>query len=187
MRPHTLFLRVAVVPVLMLVAACGTEASAPVDHASMHANAHAGVHAGSAVASEAANADAAQLARRVAAETARFKSQVQATKAGYAVSSPCVEAPGMGGMGFHWVNGALVDPVFHPGKPEAVLYDTKGKLVAVEYIVIDVGQPRPSFAGYPFDIGGTPLPVPHYSLHAWVHTTNPRGMFAPFNPDLRCS
>jgi hypothetical protein len=179
MRQYTPFLRAAVVPVLMLVAACGTESSAPVDHANLHASA--------AVAGAAANADAAGLARRVASATARFNSQVQATKAGYVVSSPCVAVPGLGGMGFHWVNGALVDPVFDPVKPEAVLYDANGKLVAVEYIVIDVGQPRPSFDGHPFDIGGTPVPVPHYSLHAWVHMKNPSGMFAPFNPDLRCS
>lgn len=179
MRYHTPVLRAVVAPVLMLVAACGTEASAPVDHARMHA--------GAAVPSAAANAEAAGLVKRVASATARFNSQVQASKAGYAVSSPCVAAPGLGGMGFHWVNNALVDPVFDPVKPEAVLYDTNGKLVAVEYIVIDVGQPRPSFDGHPFDIGGTPVPVPHYSLHAWVHMDNPNGVFAPFNPALSCS
>lgn len=179
MRLHPPVLRAVVAPALILVAACGTEASAPVDHASMHA--------GAAVPAAAANAAAAGLAKRVASATARFHSQVQATKAGYVVSSPCVAVPGLGGMGFHWVNNALVDPVFDPVNPEAVLYDTNGKLVAVEYIVIDVGQPRPSFDGHPFDIGGTPVPVPHYSLHAWVHMDNPNGVFTPFNPDLSCS
>ena len=90
-------------------------------------------------------------------------------------------------MGFHWVNQALVDPVFQPGKAEALLYDMQGKLVAVEYIVIDVRQPRPSFNGQLFDIGGTPVPVPHYSLHAWLHLENPSGMFTPFNPNVSCS
>ncbi len=183
MRPLTPVLRAVVAPVLMLVAACGTESSAPVDHASMHS----GMHSGATVPAAAANAAAAGLAKRVASATARFHSQVQATKAGYVVSSPCVAVPGLGGMGFHWVNNALVDPVFDPVNPEAVLYDTNGKLVAVEYIVIDVGQPRPSFDGHPFDIGGTPVPVPHYSLHAWVHMDNPNGVFTPFNPDLSCS
>lgn len=183
MRIHTPVLRAVVAPVLMLVAACGTESSAPVDHASMHAS----LHAGAAVPAAAANAAGAGLAKRVASATARFHSQDQAYKAGYVVSSPCVAAPGLGGMGFHWVNNALVDPVFDPMRPEAVLYDMKGKLVAVEYIVIDVGQPRPSFDGYPFDIGGTPVPVPHYSLHAWVHKDNPSGLFTPFNPRVSCS
>ena len=90
-------------------------------------------------------------------------------------------------MGFHWVNNALVDPVFDPKNPEAVLYDTQGKLVAVEYIVIDIGQPRPAFDGYPFDIGGTPVPVPHWSLHTWVHFDNPAGVHAPWNPNISCS
>lgn len=179
MRDHSRILRLLAAPALVALVACGTEASAPVDHSSMHANALS--------ASAAANAGAAGLVKTVASATARFHSQVQATKEGYAESSPCVAVPGLGGMGFHWVNGALVDPVFDATKPEAVLYDTKGKLVAVEYIVIDVGQPRPSFDGHPFDVGGTPVPVPHYSLHAWVHMDNPSGTFAPFNPALSCS
>lgn len=128
-----------------------------------------------------------ELVRVVRIETTRFRNQAVATKAGYAVGSPCVAVPGLGGMGFHWVNQSLVDPAFQPGKPEAVLYDLQGKLVAIEYIVIDVGQPRPSFSGQLFDIGGTPVPVPHYSLHVWMHHENPSGMFAPFNPRVVCS
>ncbi len=85
---------------------------------------------------------------------------------------------------------AAEDPVFNPTEPEVLLYapDKHGnmKLVAVEYIVIDVGQPRPSFGDYPMDIGGTPVPVPHWSLHVWVHKDNPNGVFAPFNPTVAC-
>lgn len=171
-----------VAPALVAVCtACGTDMNSPIDHATMHAN------AASSAANTAANAGAAGLIKTVKSATARFHSTVQATRHGYAVASPCIEAPGLGGMGFHWVNNALVDPVFDPTNPEAVLYDTKGKLVAVEYIVIDVGQPRPSFNGYPFDIGGTPVPVAHYSLHAWVHLDNPTGVHTPFNPRVSCS
>jgi len=57
----------------------------------------------------------------------------------------------------------------------------------VEYIVINVGQPQPSFDGHPFDVGGTPVPVPHWSLHAWVHLDNPNGVHTPFNPSVSCS
>ena len=56
----------------------------------------------------------------------------------------------------------------------------------VEYIVIDVGQPAPTFGGQPFDVGGTPVPVPHWSLHVWLHKDNPAGLFKPFNPTVSC-
>lgn len=53
---------------------------------------------------------------------------------------------------------SLTDPVFDPLQPEVLLYapaaNGKLRLVAVAYVVIDVGQPRPAFAGHPFDIGG---------------------------------
>jgi hypothetical protein len=122
--------------------------------------------------------------------TAKFHSTTQALKAGHVPDEHCVSAPGLGGMGYHWVNPSLVDPVFDPLKPEAVLYATgpggKLKLVALEYIVINVGQPRPSFDGHLFDIGGAPLPVPHWTLHVWLYENNPSGMFKPFNPNVSC-
>jgi hypothetical protein len=131
-----------------------------------------------------------ELAGSVRQATARYHSTVQAANAGYAVASECVAVPGLGGMGFHWVDMARVDPAFDPLVPEAVLYEPgpRGQLelVAVEYIVIDVGQPAPTFAGQPFDVGGTPVPVPHWSLHVWVHRDNPNGLFTPFNPDVVC-
>jgi hypothetical protein len=80
--------------------------------------------------------------------------------------------------------------VFQPLRPEVVLYardQGRLRLVALEYIVIDVGQPAPTFDGHPFDVGGTPVPVPHWSLHVWVHKDNPSGTFAPFNPTVSCS
>ena len=130
-----------------------------------------------------------ELALDVKDATARFNSQVQAEKAGYVESSPCIASPA-GGMGYHWVNGPLVDSIFDPLNPEALVYapDKHGRqrLVAVEYIVLDKGQPAPEFDGYPFDEGGTPVPDPHWSLHAWLFKTNPSGVHAPFNPDVTC-
>jgi hypothetical protein len=130
------------------------------------------------------------LAKQLRQSVARFNSTTQASQAGYVEASPCISAP-PGGMGFHWVNDGLVDPVFDALKPEAVLYEQSKngqyRLVAVEYIVIDVGQPAPTFAGQPFDVGGTPVPVPHWSLHVWINKANPAGMFMPFNPEVVCS
>jgi hypothetical protein len=94
-------------------------------------------------------------------------------------------------MGHHWVNEGLVDPVFDAANPEVVLYEKSKngqyRLVAVEYIVIDVGQPAPTFDGQPFDVGGTPVPAPHWSLHVWLHKENPSGLFTPFNPAVSCN
>lgn len=130
-----------------------------------------------------------QLLRSVRQATARFNSTNQALEAGYLQTSHCVSSPA-GGMGYHWVNPSLIDPVFNPLEPEVVLYATGPggnlKLVAVEYLVMDVGQPRPSFDGHLFDIGGAPIPAPHWTLHVWVYEYNPAGTFAKFNPNVTC-
>ncbi|MFU8860583.1 MAG: hypothetical protein ACNA8K_09175 [Cyclonatronaceae bacterium] len=133
-----------------------------------------------------------ELVRAVKAATARFNSMTQAARAGYMDPGPghCVAVPGLGAMGYHWVNMDLVDPVFNPLEPEALLYayDKNGnkKLVGIEYIVIDEGQDHPHFGDHPFDVGGTPIPDDHYSLHVWLYESNPNGMFAPFNPNVFC-
>jgi hypothetical protein len=143
-----------------------------------------------AAATTSADAVMSDLLKTVRRETARFHSTEQAISAGYVPTAHCVASP-MGGMGMHWANMNLVDPVFDPARPEVMLYEPRPngqpKLVAVEYIVIDVGQPRPQFDGHPFDIGGTPTPVPHYSLHVWLHRDNPTGIFTPFNPTVSCN
>jgi hypothetical protein len=130
------------------------------------------------------------LLRSVRQATARFHSIDQALEAGYLPDSHCVEVPGLGGMGYHWVNPGHIDPTFDPQQPEVLLYATGPggnlRLVAIEYIVIDVGQDRPFFGDHPLDVGGTPVPVPHWSLHVWLFEENPDGIFSPFNPNVGC-
>lgn len=130
------------------------------------------------------------LLKELHAVASRFHSTKQAEIAGYAEDPFCVEVPGLGGMGHHWVNQSLVDPVFDPLNPEVVLYapdkNGKMKLVAVEFIVINANQPAPTFDGQAFDVGGTPIPAPHWSLHVWLGKPNPNGTFAPWNPDVDC-
>lgn len=140
-----------------------------------------------AAASDIKLSDALKEIRQV---TARFHSVEQALGAGYVPTEHCVASP-LGGMGMHWANMTIIDPVFDPLRPEVVLYEPmpngRPRLVAVEYIVINVGQPRPELDGRLFDIGGTPTPAPHWSLHVWLHKHNPNGVFTPFNPDVSCS
>jgi hypothetical protein len=111
----------------------------------------------------------------------------------------CIDMPGMGAMGVHYVNGALVgDGKVDALTPEAVVYepDSAGRLhlVAVEYVVIQQAwdaQHRhpPALFGHRFDFTASPnrygLP-PFYSLHAWVWKNNPAGMFAMWNPRASC-
>ena len=121
--------------------------------------------------------------------SARFHSQGQATRHGYVSTVDCVSSPA-GGMGVHWLNPSLVDPVFDPLHPENLLFapgpNGIPKLAAVEYIVINAGQPAPTFGAQAFDVGGTPVPVPHWSLHIWLWKDNPSGLFAAFNPEVSC-
>ena len=137
------------------------------------------------------NEDEAELLKVVRQATARFHSTRQAERAGYAESPHCVmNVEGTEGMGYHWVNEGLVDPVFDPTQPEALLYepDKNGnlKLIGVEYIVINVDQQHPHFGSHAFDVGGTPIPADHWSLHVWLYKENPSGFFAPFNPNVTC-
>ncbi len=132
-----------------------------------------------------------QLLAQVRRATAKYQRVEVAIADGYLEASHCVYDEELGaGMGYHFVNQDLVDPFFNPLKPEALLYekdeDGKFKLVGVEYIVIDVGQPHPYFGNHPLDVGGTPVPVDHYSLHVWVWKHNPWGMFSPYNPTVNC-
>jgi hypothetical protein len=138
-----------------------------------------------------------EVLRSVRQATARFNSTQQAIAAGYVPAEHCVAHPVLGGMGYHWVNPGLLDGAFDARQPEAMLYerDRNGNLhlVGVEYIVlagegVDLAGPaRPHLGGQPLDIGGTPIPVPHWSLHVWIYKDNPSGIFAPFNPNVSCS
>lgn len=117
-----------------------------------------------------------------------------------------------GNMGYHLVNVALRggaanpaagDAVLDPLRPEMLLYekrrDGKLHLVGVEYLVFTAawervhgaGAPAPTLFGQPVPSSlhtfpGNPNPIPHYELHVWVWTSNPLGVFAPWNPTVSC-
>jgi len=181
-----LFYRTFFLPALLLLLAISCKKDARNETAQENLENELATHANMSAASSAQT----ELLISVRRATAKFHSTVQAIAAGYEPDEHCVSAPGLGGMGFHWVNPSLVDPVFDPLKPEAILYATGPggnlRLIAVEYIVINVGQPAPMFGDHPFDVGGTPVPVPHWSQHVWLYENNPSGIFAPFNPNISC-
>ena len=143
--------------------------------------------------------DALQAAK---AASAKYHSIEQALADGYVRNSPCEAIPGLGGMGYHYGNQALVrDPTLDPERPEVLLYAPKAngklQLVGVEYLKVDADQnlatdsDRPSLFGQSFQgpmLGhGPPGAMPiHYDLHVWLWQDNPNGMFAQWNPDVTC-
>lgn len=139
------------------------------------------------------------LLHEIRTATARYHSPAQAKRAGYVRDSPC-ETSAAGGMGFHYVNfDSIVDPAIDPRKPEVLLYAPRSngtvELVGVEYLAIDSDQDLSTDADRPF-LGEVPFagPMPghtaqmpiHYDLHVWLYTSNPSGMFAPWNPAVTC-
>lgn len=127
--------------------------------------------------------------------TAKYHRIEVAEDAGYSLGSECVSHPTLGGMGYHYVNFGIVDGVFDPTQPEALLYemDKEGnmKLVAVEFIVVaeawDFENENPPFFGnQEFDYDTQVLPFPNYQLHAWVWKNNPASIFTKFNPNVEC-
>lgn len=142
---------------------------------------------------------------RVRHATARFHDLNAADSAGYkrfvdVNGIACIDMPGMGAMGVHYVNGGFAgDAVIDPLKPEAMVYETDSKghqhLVAVEYIVVKSAwdathSSPPSLFGTTFDSNASPnrfgLPD-FYSLHAWIFKHNPAGTFSMWNPRVTCN
>jgi len=111
----------------------------------------------------------------------------------------CIDMPGEGGMGIHFVNGDLVgDAKARARHPEALVYDPtrKGKrLVALEYIVFkdawraEHPHGRPRLFGHTFELVGADnrygIP-PFFELHVWAWKHNPSGLFEDWNPRVTC-
>jgi hypothetical protein len=117
-----------------------------------------------------------------------------------------------GNMGYHWVNVGLRGGAANPSagdatidalRPEMLLYEKRSDgsvhLVGVEYLVFTAAWERVNGAGAaPPEVFGQPLlpsthtfpgnpnPIPHYELHVWIWTSNPLGMFYPWNPTVTC-
>ncbi len=109
----------------------------------------------------------------------------------------CIEDPGgAGGMGVHYVKGALVgDGEVDVAQPEALLYDPSApepRLLGVEYVVFvaDWDEPEPpTLFGHEFHLveAGNRYGLPaFYELHAWIWHANPSGMFEDWNPRIDC-
>ncbi len=148
----------------------------------------------------------AELAQ-VRAATARFHRVEEAVAAGYELGwvngsgvrivAGCVAHPTAGAMGYHYFNAELMgDNAVDALEPEVLVYapDPDGglDLVAVEWVVRGPESNPPGVSEAPSVLGMdmhilVPPPGPAFYLtHAWVWADNPAGMFADWNPEVRC-
>lgn len=132
--------------------------------------------------------------QKLTARMGRFHAFEQAGKEGYTVKvQPCFDNQPVGAMGYHFVNGALMDDQLDPLQPEAVMYEPgpqgQMKFVGVEFIVpFSVrpypGSTPPTLYGQDFSPN---VGLQLWALHAWVGRENPLGVFQPWNPDVSCA
>jgi hypothetical protein len=132
----------------------------------------------------------------VRAATAQFHRTEAAQAAGWDLVpglDHCFDNPGVGAMGYHYINLDILDLVVDAAQPEAMVYvpGPQGQLMlgAVEYIVPAepwdaAGNPEPpALFGQSFHLNES-LGV--YVLHAWIWKNNPAGMFEDWNPEVAC-
>ncbi|MFN2136535.1 MAG: hypothetical protein ACK2UK_11310 [Candidatus Promineifilaceae bacterium] len=132
---------------------------------------------------------------RVRRSTAGFQRPEVAQAAGWDLVpglDHCFDNPGVGAMGYHYINTALLDTELDPLRPEAMVYELRPngqlKLGAVEYIVPAadwdaISSELPALHGQSFHLNED-LGV--YVLHAWIWKHNPAGMFEDWNPRVSC-
>jgi hypothetical protein len=141
--------------------------------------------------------DASNLAQLLRV-TAQFHEIESAQAAGWDLVEGldhCFNNPGVGAMGMHYINVALLDTTLDPISPEAMVYQhgPDGELApgvgAVEWIVpVDAWETEgheelPEVMGRHLHLNEK-LGV--YVLHAWIGFENPAGTFEDWNPDVSC-
>jgi hypothetical protein len=104
----------------------------------------------------------------------------------------CFNNPGVGAMGYHYINVDLLDLELDPLQPEAMVYapgpQGQLKLAAVEYIV--PAEPWDETNSAPPSVLGQHLHLNEglgvYVLHAWIFMNNPAGIYEDWNPNVSC-
>lgn len=137
--------------------------------------------------------------------TVAYNDPAAALAAGYELLTDssdiaCIDEPGAGAMGIHFVKGALVQGgAVDAARPQALVYERQDngqlRLGAVEYVVIQAAwdsthSAPPSLFGQTFSTtpAGNRYGLPaFYSLHAWVWRSNPMGTFNMWNPSVNCA
>lgn len=105
----------------------------------------------------------------------------------------CFNNPGVGAMGYHYINTSLLDTMVNFLRPEVMVY-TPGpngilQLGAVEYVVPAAAWDAEGHDHLPMVLGqhfhlNPGLGV--YILHIWIWKNNPAGIFEDWNPKVSC-
>jgi hypothetical protein len=143
--------------------------------------------------------EVSRLIADVRTATADFRDFASIEDAGYGKFLDCFLNNEIGGMGQHYVNGDLVgDDVLDPMLPEALVYEPTEDgdmiLVAFEYLVFadqwdpeNTGREAPVLFDREFHLKtNIPETPPVWTLHLWLWTSNPGGVFADYNPLVFC-
>ena len=156
-------------------------------------NAHTGMNMSTSAAEPTAYSGEVQAGyARVRAATASYRVLDSAVAKGYPASvAQCLSDPTHGAMGFHHMNRSLLDNKIEVEKPEILLYERKGDgsygLNGVEYIIPYRVWPKDSVP--PKLMGRDMLksdPLQLWYTHMWVWTPNSAGLFADWNPSVKC-
>jgi hypothetical protein len=127
---------------------------------------------------------------RLRAATAPFRSIDAAVAAGYPAETNCVSHPAHGAMGYHSNNMALRDAILDVEKPEVLVYEKRPdgsfRLNGVEFVVPLSAWTKsepPTIMGQPLKRADS---LGFWYLHVWSETINPSGLFADWNPNVKC-
>jgi len=124
--------------------------------------------------------------------TNRFHDIAAAGAAGYPTAIPkCIADSTMGGMGHHLIDRTLFDDKLEVERPEMLIYAPgsggKPELVAVEYVVpyraVPPTAPPPRIFGQQLKRYDQ---LNYWALHVWAWRRNPSGLFADWNPTVKC-
>jgi hypothetical protein len=144
------------------------------------------------------------LPAQIRAATAQYHSLAAARAAGWNTlfqdvnGLTCIEdtmTPSMGGMGFHWINGANIGST-DPTKPAALIYapgpSGQVRFAGMEYLVPDptgtVPQPFLGDQGFMYTPANNRFlgPTAFWSLHVWAWEPSPSGLYSMWNPRISC-
>jgi hypothetical protein len=126
------------------------------------------------------------------AATSKYHELAAAEAAGYPTKMPrCIADSTMGGMGHHLIDRTAFDDKLDIAHPEMLIYAPAGngkvELVAVEYAV-----PYRAVAATakPPRLFGQELrrydEFNYWSIHVWAWRKNAAGLFADWNPAVKC-
>jgi len=126
----------------------------------------------------------------IRAATSKFKTTEAAEAAGYKKVTDCVQYQPAGAMGYHWQNNDLLDTTLDLQHPEVLVYekmpDGTFQLNGVEFLVPIAAWK----SSEPPRIMGQALikadSIGFYFLHVWTWKPSPKGLFAMWNPDVKC-